>query len=1496
MTRTGTAPKGIAAGAALLLATLLLTVQAPPGGNLYAAAAPPSTFRIGETQEPDSLNPFIAISSASYAIFSTVYDLLVGIGEDLTPVPQLARNWSVSADGLAWTFNLYPGVVWHDDTPTTPRNFTSADVKFTIEYIQTCRLTRFLDYVGDPTDPAATFIRQIDAASPTTVVIHTNKPKANIFILPPILPQHVWSQVTCLQARQNYKNVPPVGTGMYRFVQWQNGQFLRLVLHDRYHLLQAGKDYVDEIIYRFYNSEASLLSDFLLGNLDGTGALTAQQFLSLPLDIDGGTANPDADPDPDITKFVQDSLELAELGFCSATDALITEYGVSGNRHWLSLNLTVRQAVANAIDKTRLVDLIWSGTDAATGALLGLAKPGDTLIPPATPFWHYNVTAQEELPYDLGRAAARLSDPAGDGWTTTDGNPPNPLGSNLDANAANNRDAFGDLNGDGVREVLDMAYVASRNPEATPQANRGVRGSAANTLRFGIWILNSDGEGIAAADAFIPELASIGIAVVKEMVSFQQLLGASYLCDYDSYIWGWFFGVDPDFGLSVMTKNQIRGWQDAWYYNATYDAWYLEQQTKVDLYERQAIVHAMQRLLYRDQPYNILWYPQYFAVARSDRFTNWGDWTAHPGLGFTGYGNVFTMLRVVPVFPVANQCPILVAIEAPVQPRVVFAGAVANFNGTAIDPEGDALNWTWDWKDGNVTLVSTGAGNASVTSGHAWSTPGDYNITLTVDDGLCGGSVTATPVWVRVLMPPPPIGWITGTVTEASSGLIIAGATVSATPGGANATSAADGTYNISVAPGNYTVTASRSLYISQSQAANVSQGIATTVNFQLQPQPGWIAGTVTDASSGAPIAGATIVVIPGGANATTAADGTYNISLGPGTYTATASRPLYGSQSLGATVVSAATTSVDFQLTPGAGWLVGTVTNAATGAPISGATLTLVPGGLTTTTAPDGTYNLSVAPGTYTAVASKSLYTSSSQSATVVSGVTTILDFQLQPVPGWIAGTVTDATTGLPIPGATITVSPGGFIMATAADGTYNVTVAPDTYAVTASKPLYVAQTQGATVTSNATTTADFPLGPVPGWIAGTVTNAATGAPIAGATIAVNPGGISTVTAVDGTYNVTVASGTYTATASKALFLSQSQAATVASAATSIANLQLTPMPGWIAGLVTDSGTGAPVAGASVTIAPGGASTTTAADGSYNVSLGPGSYTVTVSKSLYVSQARSVVVASDATALADISLVPAPGWISGTVTDAAGGAPLAGVSLKAVGTSGQEFPVTSASDGSYNITLAPGTYTIIVVQATGYVNQSRTSVAVTSAQTTPVDFPLVREMGWISGTVTDATTGSPLAGVSLKAVDSMGREYPGVTQADGTYTVPVPSGTYTVIVVLAPGHVNQTRSGVNVADGQTVPVNFPLAPVSIPPAGIASETILAGAALAVVGAGLLGILLLRRRKKESAPAKDPEATPADPPPPIAETVTPLPPELPPPPPPPPLPEAPVGR
>ena len=1446
----------------LLLASVVLLILSgfasmgpgPPSVDVWTAA-PPSTLRIGETQEPDSLNPFVGTSGASYDVLAHVYDLLVGIGEDLTPVPQLARNWTVSADELVWTFNLYPGIVWHDDTPTTPRPFTSADVKFTYEYTQNCRLSLLLGYVGDPTNPNGVFINRIDTPSPTQVVIHTNRPKANMLSLyVPILPQHIWNAVGCAQAKQGFKNLPPIGTGMYRFIEWRQGQFLRLVLNDRYHFLAPPKDYVDEIVYVYYNTPAAVLNDFLLGNLDATDALTAQQFLSLRSDIDGGTANPDADPDPDISKFVKDAIELAMLGFCSASDVLISQYGVSGDRHWLALNLTIRQAVANAINKTGLVDSLWSGTDAATGLPRSLARPGGSLIPPATPFWHYNVTAQEDLVFSLAQAAARLSDPAGDGYTTTDGNPPNLLGSNLNPASTNNRDAFGDLDGDGVRDVIDMAYVAARNPDAAPQGNRGVRGSAADRLSFGLWIINNDQSGMNAAGLFIPTLNSIGIGVDTKLVSDAQQLAASYACDYDWYVWSWGFDVDPDSGLSVMTKDQILGWSDSWYYNVTYDSWYVQQQQETDPYPRQTIVHAMQRLLYRDQPYNVLWYPQTFTVVRSDRFTDWGDWTLHPGLGLAGFGNVFTMLRVTPVFGVANLCPSLVTIDAPIQPRVVFAGAVASFNGSATEPDADALNWTWDWNDGSLTNASTPAGNTSVgiMATHTWTLSGDYNITLTAADGLCGTSVTSSPVWVRVIPMPPPVGWIAGTVTDSLTGLPIAGATVGAMPGAYSTSTAADGTYNLTVSPGTYDVTASSPLYTSANVSVAVAQNATTPVDFQLVPLPGWIAGIVTDLSTGLPVPGATITAVPGVLTTTTAIDGTYNLSAAPGAYAVRASHVLYASVSQGAAVASAATTTVDFQLPPGPGWIAGIVTDAVTGLPISGAMITVVPGGLTTTTASNGTYNVSVTPGTYTVTASMALYVSQNQSVNVAASATTPLGFALQLEPGWIAGTVTDAITGLPISGAVIGAMPGGFTTSTAPDGSYNLTVNPGSYTVTGSRTSYTSQSQAASIAPAETTTVDFQLQPVPGWIAGTVTDASTGLPISGALISVAPGGLTTTTAVDGTYNLTAGPGAYTVTASKSAYIIQSAGATVGSGGTTVVSFALGPQPGWIAGTVTDARTGAPVPGATISTVPGGLTTTTAADGTYNLSLGQGTYTITSSKSLFVSQSRGVTVGPAATTTSNFQLQPEPGWIAGRVTDATTGLPLSGVTLKAVDASGSEIPAATAADGTYNLTLPVGSYTLAVILAPGYTNQSRSGVPVVSGQTNQVNFQLAISRGSISGRVTGAGTGQPLSGVTVRVMASSGQEYVTVTASDGTFSVSVPPGIYSITAVGVPGYMDQARTGVSVTDGQALQIDFQLE--TVPAAGVSTEIVMAGGLTVAALVGAIAILLLRRRKRGIEP------------------------------------------
>jgi carboxypeptidase family protein len=82
---------------------------------------------------------------------------------------------------------------------------------------------------------------------------------------------------------------------------------------------------------------------------------------------------------------------------------------------------------------------------------------------------------------------------------------------------------------------------------------------------------------------------------------------------------------------------------------------------------------------------------------------------------------------------------------------------------------------------------------------------------------------------------------------------------------------------------------------------------------------------------------------------------------------------------------------------------ITGTVVANLTGLAISGATVTLSPGGLTTTTNGSGAFTFpSVQPGSYTLTVSAALYTTSTQTVSVTSGQTLTVTVRLRTVAGF--------------------------------------------------------------------------------------------------------------------------------------------------------------------------------------------------------------------------------------------------------------------------------------------------------------------------------------------------------------------------------------------------------------------------------------------------------------------------------------------------------------
>jgi len=340
----------------------------------------------------------------------------------------------------------------------------------------------------------------------------------------------------------------------------------------------------------------------------------------------------------------------------------------------------------------------------------------------------------------------------------------------------------------------------------------------------------------------------------------------------------------------------------------------------------------------------------------------------------------------------------------------------------------------------------------------------------------------------------------------------------------------------------------------------------------------------------------------------------------------------------------------------PTTGSTTGTVTDAVTGAAIVGATVT--DGTRSATSDANGGYTIANVPGgTYTVTATASGYDSASQSVQVTAGQTSTADFALSPLPGAIAGTVTDAATGATIAGATVT---DGTRSATSdANGGYSIANVPaGTYTVTATASGYNSASQSVQVTAGQTSTANFVLSPppAPGAIAGTVKDAATGATIAGATV--TDGTRSATSNANGGYSIaSVPAGTYTVTATASGYNSASQSVQVTAGQTSTANFVLSapPPPGAIAGTVRDAATGATIAGATVKV--GVASTTTDASGQYVLSdLTEGSYTETVSASGYADVSQSVSVVTGQTTVVNVNLPPNTMWVDSISFKQSGG------------------------------------------------------------------------------------------------------------------------------------------------------------------------------------------------------------------------------------------------
>ena len=387
---------------------------AGPLAQAQESASPadePLVLTVGTTVDLVTDNPFAVSAGNDWSVVTTQYDMMLKFdSETLSPAPSLATGCEPNADSTEWTCTLRDGLKWSDGSPLTSR-----DVAFSYRFIIDNKVPQYRAYF--PFNPT------FETPDDQTLIWKAEEPTFALD-MPPwayIVPQKVWEGVDGkgMSEIKAQPNTPSIASGPFTLTEWTQGQGWTM---EKNPYFWGDEPVVDTLKFRVYSNQEAMtqalrngeidvadgLRPSLVQSVDGIEGVTVQKVVSdwwLNLAFNFGGQGPDADPLPALK------------------------------------DLEVRTAIAMAIDKQTIADTVYQGT----------ATTGDTIIRPASAYWHLDIPADQEIPFDPEGAADKLEQL---GYTDTDG--------------------------DGIREDPIDGRAAADDDPRLPGHDRGGRGRPAD--------------------------------------------------------------------------------------------------------------------------------------------------------------------------------------------------------------------------------------------------------------------------------------------------------------------------------------------------------------------------------------------------------------------------------------------------------------------------------------------------------------------------------------------------------------------------------------------------------------------------------------------------------------------------------------------------------------------------------------------------------------------------------------------------------------------------------------------------------------------------------------------------------------------------------------------------------------------------------------------------------------------------------------------------------
>ncbi|MCA9858123.1 MAG: peptide ABC transporter substrate-binding protein [Thermomicrobiales bacterium] len=219
------------------------------------------TLLLGGNSEPDTLHPYLTQLMVGFDMFSAPMEGLLALDENLMPVPRLATEYSISDDGLSYTFTLREGVTWHNG-----EDFVADDVVNTWKVVNDPEFGTYNTFGWD------SVVDVTASEDGTQVTISTEEPYAPFISLTGIAPIVPSSAVADPAAFATDFGRVLTGTGPFKLEEWVPQQQISFVRNDDYWGETA---ILDRMIFRIVPDDNTVLVQLRTGEIQVASSASA---------------------------------------------------------------------------------------------------------------------------------------------------------------------------------------------------------------------------------------------------------------------------------------------------------------------------------------------------------------------------------------------------------------------------------------------------------------------------------------------------------------------------------------------------------------------------------------------------------------------------------------------------------------------------------------------------------------------------------------------------------------------------------------------------------------------------------------------------------------------------------------------------------------------------------------------------------------------------------------------------------------------------------------------------------------------------------------------------------------------------------------------------------------------------------------------------------------------------------------------------------------------